>query len=666
MTGLTDPAEIFRQEARDLLETLEQTLLDLDQDPGNRDLVDTTFRALHTLKGSGAMFGYGEVADFVHEFETAFDRVRKGQADVNAALVAIALAAKDHIADLVQAPGRHADAGAPILVELRRIVDTDEVAEPEPALRGDVAEAEDGGVVVRFWLPTDAIAFGTDPLLLLDEMRDLGASRITALTDRLPALPDLDPACSYLGWDVEFDAGIARADIDDVFMFVRDGMELCIEPLQAETARETPVTDDPDPAPRRDLAVNTPRAPEPTATREQKTGASLRVPAERLDELMDRVGELVIAQSRLAQIAGSGNDLHLKAVVEELERLSSGLRDTTMGIRMVPIGTLFSRFRRLVHDLASELGKDIDFITAGEETELDKTMIERLADPLVHLIRNCIDHGIEMPDARADGGKTRTGQIRLSATHKGSEVAITISDDGAGLDAARIRAKAERTGLLDPEAKITDHELYQLIFHPGFSTAPTVTAVSGRGVGMDVVKRGIEGLRGSIDLVSTPGKGTTATLRLPLTLAIIESMLVQVGDGRYAIPLSAVEECVELPTLCDTHDTGRNFLNIRGGLVPFLRLRELFKVTTDRPAYPKVVIVAAGEDRIGLVVDQIIGNSQTVIKSLSKLHADIETFSGATILGDGTVALILDVGALVSFGQTFEGRLRDAQLGKVA
>jgi len=669
MTTPTDPAETFRQEARDLLEMLEQVLLDLGQDSGNRDLVDASFRALHTLKGSGAMFGYDEVAEFVHEFETAFDRVRKGKAAISPALVAIALSAKDHINDLVFEPGKHAPAGEAILDQLHKTVDTGAAAQASaPAPAQDAApEAADGAVRVRFWLPADAIAFGTDPLLLLDEMRDLGANSVTALTDRLPPLHEMDPSGTYFGWDVVFENGITDEQVEDVFMFVRDGMELSIEPLDtgapeaadAPSEAAAPAADAPAAEPR-------PREREASAAAAAKSSSSLRVPAERLDELMDRVGELVIAQSRLAQIASAGEDLNLKAVVEELDRLSSGLRDTTMGIRMVPIGTLFSRFRRLVHDLSTELGKEIEFVTTGEETELDKTMIERLADPLVHLIRNSIDHGVEGPEARAQSGKPTTGQVRLSATHTGAEVAISIVDDGKGLDAARIRAKAEQQGLLTPDQKISDQELYQLIFHPGFSTAQEITSISGRGVGMDVVKRTIEGLRGTIDLTSTPGKGTVATLRLPLTLAIIESMLVQVGNGRYAIPLSAVEECVELPASSDANESGRNFLNIRGRLVPFLRLRELFKVTAERAAHQKVVIVSAGDDRIGLVVDQIIGNSQTVIKSLSKLHADVETFSGATILGDGKVALILDVGALVGFGQAFESHLRGEQLGRVA
>jgi two-component system chemotaxis sensor kinase CheA len=325
---------------------------------------------------------------------------------------------------------------------------------------------------------------------------------------------------------------------------------------------------------------------------------------------------------------------------------------------MVPIGSLFGRFRRLVHDLSRDLNKGVELVTSGEETELDKTMIERLADPLVHLIRNAIDHGLEDPAGRAAAGKPERGQVKLMARHSGAEVLISIVDDGRGLDRDRIRAKAEEQGLLAAGAQISDGELFQFLFHPGFSTAKEITAVSGRGVGMDVVKRTIENLRGTIDIATQAGRGTEMTLRLPLTLAIIEGLLVRVGTGRYAIPLSAVEECVELSVVDDGRSKGRNFLNIRGELVPFVRLRELFDVSPPPDPYQKIVIVASGDLRVGLVVDQIIGSHQTVIKSLSKLHADVETFSGATILGDGMVALILDIAHLVEFGQSREERLK--------
>jgi two-component system chemotaxis sensor kinase CheA len=357
-------------------------------------------------------------------------------------------------------------------------------------------------------------------------------------------------------------------------------------------------------------------------------------------------------QARLAQISERSGDTSIRLVSEEIARLTHGLRDTTMGIRLIPIGSLFTRFRRLVHDLSRDLSKPLEFITSGEETELDKTVVERLADPLVHIIRNAIDHGLEDPDARKAAGKPATGHIKLSARHSGAEVLLTLSDDGRGLNRDRIRAKAVERGLIDAAADISDAALFQYIFHPGFSTAKEVSELSGRGVGMDVVKRSMDAMRGKIDLTTTPGQGTQVTLRLPLTLAIIEGLLVRVGQGRYVIPLSAVEECVELSESSDKRSNGRSFLNIRGDLVPFLRLRELFGAKTPPDLHQKVVIVSAGETKVGLVIDQIIGSHQTVIKSLSKLHADVGAFSGATILGDGTTALILDIAHVIELGQS--------------
>lgn len=390
----------------------------------------------------------------------------------------------------------------------------------------------------------------------------------------------------------------------------------------------------------------------------QREATSVRVQAERLDSLMDQVGELVIAQARLRQVAEGSDDLTLKSIAEEIERLSSDLRDTTMSIRMLPIGTLFGRFRRLVRDLSEELGKTVTLSTEGEDTELDKTVIERLNDPLVHLIRNAVDHGIEDELGRRRAGKTLDGRIHLAAVHSGAQVLITVADDGHGLDCDAIRRKAEERGLLSPGADIADSELFQFIFHPGFSTAQKVSGVSGRGVGMDVVRQTIDSLRGNVEVDSTPGTGTRVTLKLPLTLAIIDGLLVRVGEGRYVVPLAAVEECVDLGREHRSQSDGRNFLNIRDDIVPFVRLRDLFRVSQGASDDPKVVIVTSGGIRVGLVVDQVIGQYQTVIKSLSKLLDDVKGFSGATILGDGTVALILDVPHLIGFAQERENELK--------
>lgn len=659
---VADPSEIFRQEAAELLEQLEQALLDLESQPADRDLVDTAFRALHTIKGSGAMFGFEQVAHFTHGFETAFDQVRKGLAASSPALIAAALQAKDHIRALIERPESANPAiGEAILAALRQAVDTGSSqpeVQPSASAHLDHVPAGQQSWRVRFHLGPEVLVNGTNPLLLLDELRSLGTATVTALTERLPVLEEMDPEACHLGWEVMLTTEQPKSAIEDVFMFVSDDTQLEIELLSAAAVAPPAVLAQVQAAMAASVAP-APEKPKAAESEAPKSGGSLRVQAERLDELMDRVGELVIAQARLSQLASSAGDANMKSVAEEIERLVSELRDTTMGIRMVPIGSLFGRFRRLIHDLSRDLGKGVELATSGEETELDKTMIERLADPLVHLIRNSIDHGLEMPEARAAAGKAQAGTIRLTARHSGAEVLVTVSDDGKGLDAARIRAKAEEQGLITHEQKLTDHELHQLLFAPGFSTAKEISAISGRGVGMDVVKRTIEGLRGSIDITTRPGQGTDVTLRLPLTLAIIDGLLVRIGNGRYAIPLSAVEECVELSAADDQRSQGRNFLSIRGDLVPFLRLRDLLNTGTEPDPYQKVVIVSAGESRVGLVVDQIIGSHQTVIKSLSKLHADIATFSGATILGDGTVALIFDIGHLVEVGLAREERARN-------
>jgi two-component system chemotaxis sensor kinase CheA len=407
--------------------------------------------------------------------------------------------------------------------------------------------------------------------------------------------------------------------------------------------------------------TKTPAAPiAANDAKQNKATEIVRVPAERLDELMDRVGELVIAQSRLSQLAGASSDIALRAVSEDIERLSGELRDTMMVLRMVPVTQLFGRFRRLVHDLAHETHKTIELVTEGETTEVDKSVIERLADPLVHLVRNSCDHGLETPEERLAAGKPASGRIVLSARQAGGEVKIMIRDDGRGIDRDRVRAKAESSGIIAPNAVLSDQELLQLIFQPGFSTAQNVTNLSGRGVGMDVVKRTIDALRGTINVVSNPGKGSDISLNIPLTLAIIDGLLVRVGSGRYVIPLSAVEECLELSLEEDMRSRGRSFISLRDSLVPFIRLRDLFRTGTKPDPFQKVVVISTGSERVGLVVDQIIGDHQTVIKSMSKLHHDIATFSGATILGDGSVALILDVAHLVTEGQQQEAQLRAA------
>ncbi|WP_375310706.1 chemotaxis protein CheA [Bradyrhizobium sp. A5] len=674
-----DPTEVFRQEASELFEVLEGALLDLGQRPDDRELVDSAFRALHTIKGSGAMFGFDKVASFTHEFETAFDRVRKGEIKPTQELISVALAAKDYIRALIEDPQSTDDViGDAILADLKRFVFPDQPATPvaeiteAPSLAP--GESKQAGWHLYLEFESHILRNGSNPLDLLEDLCKLGPCFVVPVTDGIPFLDEMEPEDCYLKWDVKLHAACDKDAIDDVFMFVQDEMKLTLSPLeQVEAPAPMPLFQllDEEPAAVADPMVEVAAAsvvaaqpaakaepksdskpePKPEAKRDDRGIATVRVQAERLDELMDRVGELVIAQARLTQLASSGSDLSIKMIAEEIERLASSLRDTTMGARMVPIGSLFGRFRRLIHDLSRDLSKPVEFVTTGEDTELDKTMIECLADPLVHLIRNAIDHGIEDTASRAAAGKTEQGRIELAAVHSGAQVLVTVKDNGGGLNTARIRAKAEEQGLIAAGAVLTDHEIHQFLFHPGFSTAQTISALSGRGVGMDVVKRTIENMRGTIDLSTKPGQGTTVTLRLPLTLAIIEGLLIRVGEGRYIIPLSAVEECIEL-TAEDERSRGRNFLNVRGNLVPFLRLREIMTASGTPDRHQKTIIISTGETHVGLVADQIIGNHQTVIKSLSKLHSDVTIFSGATILGDGTAALILDVAQLVVLAQS--------------
>ncbi|MDB5556393.1 MAG: cheA, partial [Rhizobium sp.] len=521
-----DPVAVFRTEAAELLEQIEAGLLDLTHDLGDKEQVDAVFRSLHTLKGSGAMFGFEALAAFTHHCETAFDRVRKGDVPATRELIDAVLEAKDHMRTLVQSPsGDHEATGEALLANLRYAVE----AAGSPDFKPAPASPALTHYKIRFSLPVNAMSNGTNPLPLLDELRDLGECVIGADRSGIPSIDALVATDLHIAWDVELTTAQPKSAIEDVFIFVMDDMQLDIQVVGAADAQPEatagttpaePVANSPAPA---RMPVAAPSlVPAIAEAKPNKAAENVRVPAERLDELMDRVGELVIAQSRLNQFSSRSADLGLRAVSEDIERLSGELRDTMMVLRMVPVATLFSRFRRLVHDLAHETGKVIELVTEGESTEVDKTVIERLADPLVHLVRNSCDHGLETPDDRRAAGKIDSGRVTLSARQAGGEVIITIKDDGRGIDRERVRAKAESSGIIAPNAQLSDQEVLQLILQPGFSTAQQVTNLSGRGVGMDVVKRTIESLRGTIDIASKPGEGSTITLRIPLTLAIIE------------------------------------------------------------------------------------------------------------------------------------------------
>jgi two-component system, chemotaxis family, sensor kinase CheA len=713
-----DPRETYKEEARELLTELETSLLELEKAPDDAELIGRAFRALHTIKGSGAMFGFDRIAAFTHEVETVFDLVRDGKIRVAKDLIDLTLRAADHIRTLLDRVGGRGEGGESDAViegfkkwipEIDRSAGRqDEGRATAPPVAGARSGQEgpaslpssdiDGKELtyrIRFRPVRDIFATGTNPVLLLDELRSLGECRVVAQTRAVPELDAFDPEACYFYWDAILTTRLGLNAIKDVFIFVEDHCELRIDLIDEAGGLE----DDTDYKKLGDILiergdlipgdlervlsakkkigeilvdaglVDAEKVQSALAEQEhirelrekrgkQSSASTLRVASEKLDRLVNLVGELVTVRARLNQVAAAHNNSELTLISEEVERLTEDLRDNTMSIRMMAIGSTFSQFHRLVRDLSSGMGKEIVLTTEGAETELDKTMIDRLHDPLVHIIRNSIDHGIELPETRRAAGKPGQGRIHLAAIHSGAHVLIRIEDDGAGLDIEAIRTKAVEKGLIPADSKLSEQEIFSLIFASGFSTAQKVTSISGRGVGMDVVKRAIDGLRGSIEVRSEKGTGTTVTLKLPLTLAIIDGLLVKVGEGFFILPLSAVEECIELTREDSQKAHGRCMANVRGEIVPYIRLREQFFVREALPPIEQIVITGMNGNRVGFVVDRVVGEHQTVIKSLGRVYRNVDVVSGATILGDGTLALILDLPKLAKRAEDAELRIR--------
>ncbi|HEY3309886.1 MAG TPA: chemotaxis protein CheA [Desulfuromonadaceae bacterium] len=689
----------YREEANELLSELETSLLELEESPEDTDLIGRVFRAMHTIKGSGAMFGFDEIAAFTHEVETVFDLVRNGKLAVTKQLLNLTLRARDNIKALLDASvsGDEVERteGDAVINGLRQLLPSATPLELLQKEQESVPEAKPDNDQqtwrIRFKPHPEIFLSGTNPFMLLNELRDLGQSHVVAHMDAIPHLDELVPEHCYIYWDIILTTSRGIDAIKDVFIFIEDDCDLKID-LVDDGGQ---IHKDPEYKKLGDILMErgdlslvemqkilglqkrfgelavavgavTPVKVQAALVEQQhvknvrqervsqESASSIRVPAEKLDLLVNLVGELVTVQAHLSQTAAMQGNGAFASIAEEVERLTNELRDTALNIRMLPIGSTFSKFKRLVRDLSQELGKEIEMETQGADTELDKTVIERLNDPLVHLIRNSIDHGIEMPDVRRAAGKPVQGTVHLGAVHSGDSVLITIRDDGAGLDRDAIHAKALEKGLITSSSDLTDKEIYAMIFAPGFSTAAKVTNVSGRGVGMDVVKKGIEALRGTIDISSVRGVGSTITLKIPLTLAIIECLLVRIDQSYFVMPLSIVEECVELTREDINNSHGRNLARVRGNLVPYIPLREQFQIGANRPEIEQIVISSINGNKIGFVVDKVVGEHQTVIKTLGRMYRDVRGISGATILGDGTVALILDMGVLLQSAEELE------------
>ncbi|MDR3417913.1 MAG: chemotaxis protein CheA [Nevskia sp.] len=674
--------QTFIAESRDLLADTESALLRLEKDPGDHESIAAVFRAVHTIKGSGGLVDFNDVVAFAHVVETLLDHARSGRLAVNAGLVALLLECADHLGRLIERhvdPGGADDAllesnGKRLLVELARHTpgasQTPIVApDPEPAgprLAG-------WHISVRFG--ADVFRRGLEPASFVRHLATLGEIRQLVTTfEGMPAAADMNPESCHLRLEIDFHGDIGRAGIEEVFDFLCGDCRLAVLPHHAqfedygrllaeagagrdalartlvaggalgaeELARLLPPP----------VAAEEPRraGPPPAA---DKRAAYVRVEASRLEELIDQVGEMVIATASATLRARRQNDGALNEAMSLLQRMVEQVRDSALNLRMVQIGETFRRFPRVVHDVGRELGKDISLQISGEEAELDKTVVEKVADPLMHLVRNAMDHGIEPAAERTAAGKPAAGTLRLDAYHESGSIVIEVTDDGAGLRRDKILRKAVERGLVEAGRTLGDAEVLELIFQAGFSTADKVSNLSGRGVGLDVVRRNIEALRGTIEVDSRPGQGTTFRIRLPLTLAIIDGFLVAVGNSSFVMPLDMVVECLELPE----QTGGLRYLERRGEVLPLIDLREALAVQDGTPSRRRnVVVVHAGSIRAGLVVDRLLGEFQTVIKPLGQVFRYLRGISGSTILGSGEVALILDAPALVQQAVRREAR----------
>ena len=662
--NLDQALQTFIIESRELLEQMEDALLSLGH-PGEDatgEAVNAIFRAAHTIKGSSGLFGLDDIVAFTHVVESVLDEVRAGRLPTDDKLVALLLACGDHIGALVAAvdAGGTPDAallaqGAPLIARLQVYLG-DEAAAAPVATADAAADGEAGLWRIRVQFGTGVLRNGMDPLAFIRYLATLGRiEHIATDHSALPEADEMDPECCYLGFEIQLHSNADQAAIESVFEFVRDDCLLQIAPPEAARApaevavaaiaAASPATPCAQPA-AAEAALASAAERQPKA-REQRgsESQSIRVDAAKLDQLIDQVGELIIAAAGANLAARKRRDPELAELNDAVSQLVEQVRDSALQLRMVKIGATFNRFQRVVHDVARELGKDIALEVSGEDTELDKTVVERIGDPLTHLVRNSMDHGIESAELRAERGKPARGTVRLNAFHDSGSIVIEVSDDGGGLNRDRILAKALERGLVEPGKALSDAEIYNLIFEPGFSTAEQVTNLSGRGVGMDVVKRNITALRGSVDIGSRPGQGTTVTVRLPLTLAIIEGFQLAVGKSVFVVPLDVVEECIEFPA--ETAASGQDYTDLRGEVLPLIRLRELFELDGEPGRRQNICVVRHGAQKVGLLVDTLLGEFQTVIKPLSKMFSQVKGISGSSIRGSGDVALILDVPALI-------------------
>jgi two-component system chemotaxis sensor kinase CheA len=708
--------QVFLQESFEQLDALESLLLELENRPDDETTLNGIFRAAHTIKGAAGMVECTAVESFAHVVENVLDRLRNHEIAVSTKLAALMLGCTDHLrllvaneAGVAQMAGEEIEAqGARLLIQLGEYGPGGQIFASPKAVESGVERIPQSSSAQNCWhisvrFGREVLRQGMDPENFLRFLETLGDIRhLETLADAIPAAAEMDPEVCYLGFEITLESSADKQAIEDIFAFVRDECRLAILPPNSKVAdyldlirnlpedslrlgeilvrvgaltadelaeglraQSAPV-DEPEPEARQigeilvaqqvvqpELVVAAVAKQAQVSEKKAQDAKLIRVPADKLDHLINLVGELVIAGAATSLLAHTRRDGELIEASSLLTRLVEEIRDASLQLRTVQIGETFNRFHRLVRDACKDLGKDVQLVINGGETELDKSIVEKIGDPLMHLVRNSLDHGIEAPAVREAAGKAPQGTLFLNAFHDAGNIVIEVGDDGAGLNRNKILAKAIERGLVDAEAHLSDREVFDLIFAPGLSTADHVTNLSGRGVGMDVVRRNLQALRGTINVDSQSGQGTRLTLRLPLTLAIIDGFLVVSGNRSYVIPLDAVVECIERPE--SEHE--RNYFNLRGQVLPAVCLREIFNLPGERPARESVVVVQYAGQRAGIVVDRLAGELQAVIKPLGAIFRHLQGIGGSTILGSGEVALILDISALIKISGQLEQRL---------
>lgn len=671
--------DVFFEESFEGLDAMESGLLNLDVGAADVDEINTIFRAAHSIKGGAGTFGFMAVSEFTHVMETLLDEMRNGERDVSTESTNLLLDTVDVLREMLTAVQQKVDTDEQRITEARQKLEAMLAGEMPAAVNStgaDLAVEQTSttqtitlGWEIDFRPHQHLLQTGNDPVRMLRELEILGELTVVVDDSKLPPFSDMEPEDSYLSWRLTLMGDIPKEDVVEIFEWVDDDCDLKIEEIQGKSpvAIDNTVESVSDEQP--SIAVNQITS-EPAQNAKPKVASaapaatSIRVGTDKVDSLINLVGELVITQSMLSQIGDNFTQDMLPKLIDGLAQLEQNTREmqeSIMRIRMLPISFAFNRFPRLVHDLSDASGKKVELKLSGEQTELDKTVMEKIGDPLVHLVRNSLDHGLEMPDVRLAAGKDEIGQLHLNAFHQGGNIIIEITDDGAGLNEDKIFNKAVEKGLVDVSEILSPDKIHELIFLPGFSTADVVTDISGRGVGMDVVRKNIASLGGSVAVMSKKGEGSTFTIRLPLTLAIMDGQTIRVADENYIIPLVSIIESLEIKSTDVKRLSGKGELYpLRDEYVPIIRLYEIFGLqpkSTDLEDGLLVIVEGAGE-KVGLFIDDLLGQQQVVIKSLETNYRKVLGLSGATILGDGTVALILDVPGLMTL-------YKDPSLAKV-